>query len=311
MASSLHHALVTGGAGFIGSHLVEGLLERGIRVTVLDNLSTGRLENLPKGSVRLIEGSILDEAVLEDAMEGVSVVFHLAASVSVPASVETPLESLRVNAHGTAMTLEAARKAGVRRFIYSSSSAVYGDCPAMPKREDHLPDPISPYAAGKLAGEEFVRAYAACFGMECVSLRYFNVFGPRQRADSPYAAVIPIFLSRIRDGKPLQVFGDGEQTRDFTFVTDVVQANLRCLDAQRLNGAAYNIARGEQVSLNRLIEEMQHIIGRQVPVEHLPPRAGDIKHSVADISLAAQALNYQPQVPWQDGLRRMFDQSIP
>lgn len=307
MASSLHRALVTGGAGFIGSHLVEGLLERGIRVTVLDNLSTGKLENLPKGSVRFVEGSILDEAVLTDAVEGASVVFHLAASVSVPASVENPLESLRANAHGTAMTLEAARKAGVRRFVYSSSSAVYGERPAMPKREDHLPDPISPYAAGKLAGEEFVRAYAACFGMECVSLRYFNVFGPRQRADSPYAAVIPIFLARIREGKPLQVFGDGEQTRDFTFVTDVVRANLCCLDAERVNGGAYNIACGEQVSLNQLIEEMKRIVGQEVPVEYLPPRAGDVKHSVADISLAAKDLSYEPAVSWREGLRRMFE----
>ena len=307
MASSLHRALVTGGAGFIGSHLVEGLLERGIRVTVLDNLSTGRLENLPKGSVRFVEGSILDEAVLTDAVEGASAVFHLAASVSVPASVENPLESLRANAHGTAMTLEAARKAGVRRFVYSSSSAVYGERPAMPKREDYLPDPISPYAAGKLAGEEFVRAYAACFGMECVSLRYFNVFGPRQRADSPYAAVIPIFLARIREGKPLQVFGDGEQTRDFTFVTDVVRANLCCLDAERVNGGAYNIACGEQVSLNQLIEEMKRIVGQEVPVEYLPPRAGDVKHSVADISLAAKDLSYEPAVSWREGLRRMFE----
>lgn len=307
MASSLHRALVTGGAGFIGSHLVEGLLERGIRVTVLDNLSTGRLENLPKGSVRFVEGSILDEAVLTDAVEGASVVFHLAASVSVPASVENPLESLRANAHGTAMTLDAARKAGVRRFVYSSSSAVYGERPAMPKREDYLPDPISPYAAGKLAGEEFVRAYAACFGMECVSLRYFNVFGPRQRADSPYAAVIPIFLARIREGKPLQVFGDGEQTRDFTFVTDVVRANLCCLDAERVNGGAYNIACGEQVSLNQLIEEMKRIVGQEVPVEYLPPRAGDVKHSVADISLAAKDLSYEPAVSWREGLRRMFE----
>lgn len=311
MASSVHRALVTGGAGFIGSHLVEGLLERGIRVTVLDNLSTGRLENLPKGSVRLIEGSILDEAVLHDAMEGANVVFHLAASVSVPASVDNPIESLRVNAQGTAMTLEAARKAGVQRFIYSSSSAVYGDSPAMPKREDHLPDPISPYAAGKLAGEQFVRAYAACFRMECVSLRYFNVFGPRQRADSPYAAVIPIFLARIRDGKPLQVFGDGEQTRDFTFVTDVVQANLCCLEAEHLNAGAYNIACGEQVSLNRLIAEMKRIVAQDVPVEYLPPRPGDVKHSVADISLAAKDLKYRTQVSWQEGLRRMFDHSMP
>lgn len=307
MASSVHRALVTGGAGFIGSHLVEALLERGIRVTVLDNLSTGRFENLPKASVRFIEGSILDQAVLEDAMEGASVVFHLAASVSVPASVEAPLESLRVNAHGTAMTLEAARKAGVRRFIYSSSSAVYGDSPAIPKREQDLPDPVSPYAAGKLAGEEFVRSYAACFGMECVSLRYFNVFGPRQRADSPYAAVIPIFLARIREGKPLQVFGDGEQTRDFTFVTDVVQANLCCLDVDRLSGGAYNIACGEEVSLNRLIAEMKRIVGQDVPVEYHPPRHGDVKRSVADISLAAQELKYRPQVSWQEGLRRILD----
>ncbi|MER3413453.1 MAG: hypothetical protein C4341_04295 [Armatimonadota bacterium] len=307
MASSVNRALVTGGAGFIGSHLVEGLLGRGIRVTVLDNLSTGKVENLPKGSVRFIEGSILDEGVLADAVEGASVVFHLAASVSVPESVDNPSESLRTNSHGTAMALEAARKAGVRRFIYSSSSAVYGDGPVMPKREDHAPDPISPYAAGKLAGEAFVRAYAACFGMDCASLRYFNVFGPRQRADSPYAAVVPIFLARIREGKPLHVFGDGEQTRDFTFVSDVVRANLCALDAERLNGGAYNVACGEQVSVNQLIEEMKRIAGRDVPVEHLSPRAGDVKHSVADVSLAARDLRYRPEVTWREGLRRMFE----
>lgn len=306
MASS-HRALVTGGAGFIGSHLVEGLLNRGLRVTVLDNLSTGRLDNLPKGSVRFIEGSILDEGVLADAIQGASVVFHLAASVSVPASVDNPMESLRTNAHGTAMTLDAARKAGVQRFIYSSSSAVYGDSPTMPKLENQLPDPISPYAAGKLAGEQFVRAYATCFGMECVSLRYFNVFGPRQRADSPYAAVIPIFLSRIREGKPLRVYGDGEQTRDFTFVTDIVRANLLALDAEHLSGSAYNIACGERVSLNQLIHEMSRIVGYNLPVEYLPPRQGDVKHSVADISLATKHLRFQPQVNWREGLRRMFE----
>lgn len=310
MAFSPHRALVTGGAGFIGSHLVEGLLEREIQVTVLDNLSTGRLESVPQGSVRFIEGSILDEAVLADAMEGASAVFHLAASVSVPASVDDPIASLRTNAHGTALTLEAARRAGVRRFIYSSSSAVYGDSTETPKQEKHLPNPISPYAAGKLAGEEFVRAYSACFGMECVSLRYFNVFGPRQRADSPYAAVIPIFLSRIRAGKPLQVYGDGEQTRDFTFVSDVVRANLCALYAKHLSGRQYNIACGEQVSLNQLIKEMSRIVGRELPVEYLPPRQGDIKHSVADISLAAQELDYQPEVSWREGLRRMFEKAF-
>lgn len=303
MAFRPARALVTGGAGFIGSHLAEVLLEREVEVTVLDNLSTGQRSNVPE-SARFIEASILDESAVEEALRDCEAVFHLAAQVSVPESMERPVQSITTNATGTLLLLERARRAGVKRFIYSSSSAVYGESPASPKREDLAPEPISPYGVGKLAGEEYVSAYARCYGMQTASLRYFNVFGPRQRHDSPYAAVIPIFLSQMREGKPLTVYGDGEQTRDFTYVADIVQANLKAMESERLDGEAFNIACGRSISLNDLIRTLAAVFGQEPEVRYLPPRPGDIKHSSADIRKAQERLGYSPQFTLEEGLRR-------
>ncbi|GIV02583.1 MAG: NDP-sugar dehydratase or epimerase [Fimbriimonadales bacterium] len=306
MAFRPARALVTGGAGFIGSHLAEVLLEREVEVTVLDNLSTGQRSNVPE-SARFIEASILDESSVEEALRDCEAVFHLAAQVSVPESMERPVQSITTNATGTLLLLERARRAGVKRFIYSSSSAVYGESPASPKREDLAPEPISPYGVGKLAGEEYVSAYARCYGMQTASLRYFNVFGPRQRHDSPYAAVIPIFLSQMREGKPLTVYGDGEQTRDFTFVADIVQANLKAMESERLDGEVFNIACGRSISLNELIRTLAAVFGQEPEVRYLPPRPGDIKHSSADIRKAQERLGYSPQFTLEEGLRRTIE----
>lgn len=306
MAFRPARALVTGGAGFIGSHLAEALLEREVEVTVLDNLSTGQRSNVPE-SARFIEASILDESSVAEALRDCEAVFHLAAQVSVPESMERPVQSITTNATGTLLLLERARRAGVKRFIYSSSSAVYGESPASPKREDLAPEPISPYGVGKLAGEEYVSAYARCYGMQTASLRYFNVFGPRQRHDSPYAAVIPIFLSQMREGKPLTVYGDGEQTRDFTFVADIVQANLKAVESERLDGEVFNIACGRSISLNELIRTLAVVFGQEPEVRYLPPRPGDIKHSSADIRKAQERLGYSPQFTLEEGLRRTIE----
>jgi len=305
MAFRPARALVTGGAGFIGSHLCEALLERGIQVTVLDNLSTGKRENLPT-SVRLVEGSVLDEGTLADAIEDCEVVFHLAAQVSVPESIERPVPSIATNATGTLLLLEHARRSGISRFIYSSSSAVYGDAEPSQKREDLLPLPVSPYGVGKLAGENFVAAYARCYGMQTASLRYFNVFGARQRHDSPYSAVIPIFLAHLRKGEPLTVYGDGTQTRDFVFVEDVVRANLLAMEADGLRGEAFNVASGRSLSLNELIETLAAITGKEPEVRYVPPRPGDIQHSAADIAKAARELGYEPRYTLENGLRKML-----
>ncbi|MCH8274419.1 MAG: SDR family oxidoreductase [Armatimonadetes bacterium] len=304
MTGSGRRALVTGGGGFIGSHLTQALLAREWKVCVLDDLSTGLRENLREGpEFCFVQGSILDKPKVEAAMSGADAVFHLAAAVSVPLSVENPDESFAANASGTLNVLEAARKCGVKRFVYSSSAAVYGERPESPKTEDLAPMPVSPYAAGKLAGEHLVSAYAHSFGMEAVSLRYFNVFGPRQRPDTQYAAVVPAFISRLLAGRPLIVYGDGEQTRDFTYVENVVEANLLAAEASGVSGAVMNCASGQEVSVNRLIEELSQITGRRPEVTHEPRRAGDVRHSVASTKLAERILGFKPGVTWQEGLR--------
>ena len=301
-------ALVTGGAGFIGSHLVDALLDRGWKVSILDDLSTGRYANLPKSAaIRFFEGSVLNPAKVSEAMSGVDTVFHLAASVSVPFSVDHPEPSFRTNANGTLNVLEAARLAGVRRFVYSASSARYGDRPDSPKSEHIAPQALSVYAAGKLAGEELVEAYSHSYDMEAISLVYFNVFGPRQRPDSPYAAVIPIFASRMLAGQPITIHGDGEQTRDFTYVSNVVEANLLAADAAMLKGQAVNVAGGESISVNRLVAEMSNLLGKEAKVVHGPPRAGDVRYSSADISDAKRVLGYEPRITWQVGLKLTID----
>jgi UDP-glucose 4-epimerase len=268
--------LVTGGAGFIGSHLVEALVARGERVRVLDNLATGRLENLSavKDSVEFIQGDLRDRAVVSRAMKGVEIVFHHAAFASVPLSVEDPLTTHDVNATGTLNVLLAARDAGVRRVIYASSSSVYGDDPRLPKREEMEPDPCSPYAVSKLAGEHLCRAFWPVYGLSTVSLRYFNVFGLRQDSDSPYAAVIPKFVECLNAGEPLPVYGDGEQTRDFIPVSSVIEVNMQAAAREGIDGEVFNVGSGQPVSLLDLIALLGNVSGREPRIRFLPEIVG-------------------------------------
>ncbi len=305
----MRKALVTGGAGFIGSHLVRGLLARGEQVRVLDDFSTGKHENIAevRGQIELIEGSICDERTCRQACEGMDVVFHLAARGSVPLSVEHPAETNRINVVGTLNMLIAARDAGIQRFVYSSSSSAYGDTPTLPKREDMRPLPVSPYAVSKLAGEMYAAAFAKCYGMQTVSLRYFNVFGPRQDPNSQYAAAIPAFVSRMVRGQRPVVFGDGEQTRDFCFVENVVRANLLASEAPQVAGEAVNIACGERVSINRVIELINEYLGTDLPPIYEPPRPGDVRDSLAALDEAKRVIGYEPQVFFAEGLKRSIE----
>jgi nucleoside-diphosphate-sugar epimerase len=301
----MEKAVVTGGAGFIGSHLVDALLARGYRVTVIDDLSTGRSNNIAhaRGSIELIEGSILQEGVLARSFASATYVFHQAAVPSVPKSVKDPLTSHESNATGTLKVLLAARAAGVRRVIYAGSSSYYGDTPTLPKREDMPPNPQSPYALQKYAGEVYMRQFHHLYGLETVVLRYFNVYGPRQNPDSEYAAVIPRFLRRLTRGEAPIVFGDGTTTRDFTYVSDCVEANVAAAKAPGAAGRAFNIAGGRQVSLNELLHELQAFLGTSIDPVYQDFRAGDVKHSFADISQAREVLGYTPRVPLSKGLR--------
>ena len=298
-------ALVTGGAGFIGSHLADALLARGDEVVVLDNLATGRIENVPDDA-RFVEGDVADEAAVAGAIEGCEVVFHQAALGSVTRSVELPLNSDRSNIHGTLAVLQAAHLAGVRRVVMASSSSVYGGASQVPTPESAPLVPRSPYAVTKLTGEHYARVFWELHGLETVCLRYFNVFGPRQRPDSQYAAVIPLFIDALRTGATPVVHGDGGQSRDFTFIADNVQANLRAASApaDRCAGRAFNIARGEPSTLLELLDILAAELGVTVTPEHGAPRAGDIRHSHADISAARDALGYEPAVTFRDGLAR-------
>ena len=301
--------LVTGGAGFIGSHIAEALVERGDRVRVLDNLSTGRLANLEpfRDRIEFIEGDLVDGPVVARAVQGVDCIFHEAALASVPLSVEQPLETNAACVTGTLTLLDAARRAGVRRLVYAGSSAVYGDRPTSSKRESDLPEPLSPYGTAKLAGEYYCRAFAATYGFETVVIRYFNVFGPRQDPDSPYAAVIPIFLSLMLSGRQPVIYGDGRQSRDFTFVSDVVRANLLAADAQRVSGMVFNAATGRNTDLLTLLDALNKLLGTEVRPRFDPPRPGDVRESLADITLARSRLGYEPEVDFEEGLRRSID----
>ncbi len=301
---------VTGGAGFIGGHLVEALVSFGARVTVIDDLSNSDAAHLAglidaePGRVRLVHASILERAALEEAVEGCELVFHLAALGSVPRSVDDPTRTWLVNATGTMRVLEAAQRAGVRRVVYSASSSAYGDNPDLPKRESQASEPMSPYAAAKLAGESLCRAWAACYGIETLSLRYFNIFGPRQAADSDYAAVIPAFLRELSAGRPPVVFGDGEQTRDFTHVSNAVCANLLAAGADRpLRGEVVNVGAGVRTSVNALAVRLAALCERPgLMPEHRPARIGEVRDSVADIAAAKALIGYHPVTPLDEGL---------
>lgn len=298
--------LVTGGAGFIGSHLVEELVRRGEQVRVLDNLSTGKRENLADflNQIEFIEGDICDEATVTRAMEGVEFVLHQAALPSVPRSVQDPLASNKANVDGTLTVLWAARRAGVRRVVYASSSSVYGNVNVSPKHEELTPAPASPYAVSKLAGEYYCRVFYQVYGLETVSLRYFNVFGPRQDPHSPYAAVIPRFISRMRAGLPPIIYGDGTQTRDFTYVANVVHANLLACTAPQAAGTVMNVACGQSTSLLDLVKELNRVLGTNLAAQHDAPRAGDVLHSRADVRRAHELLGYTPICSFTEGLVR-------
>ena len=300
--------LVTGGAGFIGSHVAHRLVNDGHAVRVVDNLSTGDIRNLAhlEGKVEFLNADLTNAETCRRAVEGVDVVYHLAALPSVPRSMEDPWSSYHHNVTATMQLLLAARAAGVRRVIYSSSSSVYGDTPVLPKAEPVEPLPRSPYAAAKLAGEQFVLAFARAGMIEGVALRYFNVFGPRQSPASAYAAVIPAFLASARDGHPATVHGDGEQTRDFTYVDNVVAANVLAATRPSANGVVCNLGAGQRTSLLQLLGLVREVTGRDVQAKHVPPRAGDVRDSLASLERAKQALGYEPLVGLREGLERTW-----
>jgi UDP-glucose 4-epimerase len=297
--------LVTGGAGFIGSHLVEALVERGETVRVLDNFSTGDLSNLERARqhVRILDGDITDLDTVRAAMEGVEVVFHQAALASVPRSIANPLATHHACVTGTLQVLIAAREAGVRRVVYAASSSAYGGSQKLPKHEDDPALPLSPYAVAKLAGEHYCAAFAGVYGLETVRLRYFNVFGPRQSPDSPYAAVIPKFIAAMTSGSRPLIHGDGKQSRDFTFVADVVRANLLAAEAPGVHGKVYNIACGRRTSLLELVQNINTLLGTDLRPLHSDARPGDVRHSLASIDEARADLEYEPTTDIVTGLR--------
>jgi UDP-glucose 4-epimerase len=305
--------LVTGGAGFIGSNLVAALVARGETVRVFDNLATGHWGLLRRvvadaSRVETITADIRDASAVAAAMRGIDVVFHEAALGSVPRSVENPAESDEVNVHGTVIVLDEARRAGVRRVVFAASSSAYGDTPKLPKHEDMPPSPMSPYAVTKLTCEKYMSVFSSLYGLETVSLRYFNVFGPNQRPEGPYAAAIPRFVQAALTGSPITVFGDGEQTRDFCFVDNAVAANLLAADAPRkLSGEVINVAGGRRISLNDLVREIGRVLGKPLDVRHVDARPGDVRHSLADIGRAKELLGFEPRDRWEDGLPRTVE----
>ena len=307
MSSRTERILVTGGAGFIGSHLVEALLDQGCRVRVLDDLSTGKAANLApfRDRIEFLEASASDFSACERAAEGIDYVFHEAAVPSVPRSVAEPLPSHASGPTATLNVLEASRRAGVKRVMFAASSSAYGDLATLPKVETMLPDPLSPYAAGKLAGEHYVRVYARTMGLDAVSLRYFNVFGPRQDPSSPYSGVISLFIKAMSRGERPRIYGDGRQTRDFTYVADVVRANLAAMRREApLQGTTLNVGGGRRVSLLELVAALNEILGTDLEPELLPPRAGDVRDSLAGLERIERELGYRPSVEFAEGLRR-------
>ncbi|MDD3469432.1 MAG: SDR family oxidoreductase [Thermoguttaceae bacterium] len=303
----MRRCLVTGGAGFIGSNIVEALIARGDSVRVVDNLSTGKLSNLAavRDRIEWIEADLSQPSVAPQVVDGIDTIFHHAALVSVPASVAAPLESHRYCVTATVQLLDAARHAGVRRLVFAASSAAYGDSPTTANRETDPPDPLSPYAAAKLACEMYLHTFASCYGLETVALRYFNVFGPRQDPKSPYSAVIPLFLTAILNNQPPTIFGDGLQSRDFVYVGNVVRANLLAAeaDAQLVSGRVFNIAEGRGRTLLELLAILSRLVGRSVEPIFAPPRHGDARESMADIHAAQKFLGYEPLVGFEEGLQ--------
>jgi nucleoside-diphosphate-sugar epimerase len=302
--------LITGGAGFIGSNVAEALVKDGKRVRVFDNFSTGSIDNLAgfRDRVDVVEGDLRDYEAVRSAMKGVEYVCHQAALRAVQRSVDDPLSSDAVNVHGTLHVLEAARQSGsAKRVVYASSSSVYGDDPTLPKREDQRPSPVSPYAVSKLAAEHYCRVFTKLYGLETVSLRYFNVFGPRQSPLSQYAAVVPLFMHAALRGEPIEVHGDGEQSRDFTHIDNVVQANILSCSMPGVGGEAFNIACGERHSLLEIAGIIGGFVGRELERRHVSPRAGDVRHTLADITKAQRLLGFRTLVGFEDGLRRTFD----
>jgi nucleoside-diphosphate-sugar epimerase len=300
--------LVTGGAGFIGSHLAEELLRRGEGVRIVDSLVTGKRRNfahLP--GVDFIEGDLADLAVAKTAVHGVDYVLHQAAIPSVPRSVEDPITSNRANIDATLNVLVAARDAGVKRVVYAGSSSAYGDTPTLPKHEDMPTNPLSPYALQKLVGEQYMRMFTSLYGLQTVTIRYFNVFGPRQDPSSPYSGVISVFAKALLENRAPTIYGDGEQTRDFTYIANVVDGVLRAVTAARASGAVINVATGSRISLNALFEAMRTLTGRQINPLFAPPRPGDVKDSQAAIMRARDLLGYEPLVSFEEGLRRTLE----
>ena len=301
--------LVTGGAGFIGSNIAETLLRQGEPVRILDNLCTGKIDNLnalPEG-FEFQEGDLRNPDDLAEAVKGIEVIYHQGALPSVPLSIEDPVTSNDVNVNGTLNLLCAARDAGVRRLVFASSSSVYGENPISPKREDLPLEPLSPYAATKAMGEYYCQIFASVFGLETVCLRYFNVFGPRQDPTSHYAAVVPIFMTFLRDGKRCPIYGDGEQVRDFTFVQNVVDANLAAAKAEKASGKVFNVARSIPVTVNMLYKKIAALVGSDLEPDYQPLRPGEILKSLADISRTKEMLDYEPAVDLDEGLRRTWD----
>ena len=305
----MKRVLVTGGAGFIGSHIVHALVQRGDKVRVLDNLCTGFKANFSSVAkdIEFIEGDVADETIVGRAMQGIELVYHEAALASVPMSIDKPLATNHACVTGTVNVLNQAVKAGVQRVVYAASSSAYGDRPYSAKRETDLPQVLSPYAAAKLAGELYLQAFHHSFGLETVGLRYFNVFGPRQDPASPYSAVIPLFVTRLLGGQRPIVYGDGGQSRDFTFVGNVVQGNLLAGDTPGIGGQIMNMADGRRTTLLQLLELLAKYLGVSVDPNFHPPRVGDVRESLADISMARQLLNYEPATTLEQGLSQTID----
>lgn len=301
--------LVSGGAGFIGSNLVEELIKRGESIKVIDNFSTGKKENIEEfmPRIELVQGDIRNLDTVREAVEGVDFVLHEAALTSVARSIENPLATTESNVNGTLNVLIAAREAGVKRVVYASSSSVYGDNPTLPKREEMIPNPLSPYAVSKLSAEYYSQVFYRIYGLETVILRYFNVFGPRQDPVSRYAAVIPRFIKAMLNGECPSIYGDGEQSRDFTFVENVVKATILACREEKIPGEVFNIGGGKRTTINHLVKLISRLLDKNVEPIYTNPRAGDMRHSLADINKAGRLLNYQPHINLEEGLERTLE----